>query len=621
MAWYTSEENCTNRVEIPALWHHGLARGKDDVMQHLVRSIEQDTRSKNRACTVAIDGYKSANFEAIVSGVAALLTAKNIEVSLLNIDEAFKKPAELDRLVESSECPDDPSFGRVYPGVLEDFIDQEALQRLAASAQKTLQTNGQPRVIICYGMGATLADRALRFDRVGYLDVTREQLLIRSDRGDVSMLGGIKQQGFPWKRIYYVEYPVLNRHKKKVLREIDWYIDNSSLEDAILVPAEMYHAIITELSGQPISLKVFYMPGPFGGSEFGERFKVRGLPNTSWDYEISVGDNHMLVDVGQECVLDMPLYNLIWAQPLRVMGAWSWEKYPDHFPIGIYMQDGYFDPAEKVDFKRTHMPHHLHPDSEYCQQHFNEPMGRYETYYIVRADPGAVTMHGFRDDADIDAYIEEVKKSEETKQEFDWRKYIYEHPSTTGELHQLPPGTVHGTGGRQVILEIDTNPSRESTEYSFYLYDYCRPNFNYQTNELTGSPLKMTMEHSLATLQRNRRQDFMAEKCRPAPFTLREGTGWREVSFPMCDEMPYQVNRFEFSDRIEDHTNDLFHCLSLTLGSKVKVSSKQNPSKYFIMGDCDTIIIPACFGEYVCENLAGGTCEIVKTLMITDTAQ
>ena len=37
------------------------------------------------------------------------------------------------------------------------------------------------------------------------------------------------------------------------------------------------------------------------------------------------------------------------------------------------------------------------------------------------------------------------------------------------------------------ILEIDTNPSRESTEYSFYLYDYCRPSFNYQRNDFFGT--------------------------------------------------------------------------------------------------------------------------------------
>jgi hypothetical protein len=227
-------------------------------------------------------------------------------------------------------------------------------------------------------------------------------------------------------------------------------------------------------------------------------------------------------------------------------------------------------------------------------------------------------MHGFKDDADIDEYVREVRRSAETNQEFDWRKYVYEHPSTTGELHQIPPGTVHGTGGRQVILEIDTNPSRESTEYSFFLHDFCRPCWNYQKNDMTGKPLRLNVEHGLAIMRRNRRQKFMAEKIRPAPVRIRSGKDWREMSFAMYYNMPYQVNRFEFLTRIEDDTNDMFHCLSLTRGTKARVSSLRDSGNALILEDCDTIVLPACFGPYVLENLGNGQCEIIKTTLITE---
>jgi hypothetical protein len=280
------------------------------------------------------------------------------------------------------------------------------------------------------------------------------------------------------------------------------------------------------------------------------------------------------------------------------------------------MQDGYFPPGDPAGFKRTHMPHHLHPDTAYARARFGEPLGRYETYYIVRADPGATTMHGFRDDADVEEYVREVLRSAETKEEFDWRRYVYEHPSATGELHQLPPGTVHGTGGRQMILEIDTNPSRESTEYSFYLYDYCRPNFNYETLDMTGPPAKLHLEHGLAVLKRNRKQAFMAQYLRPAPVAVREGEGWREVSFPMYPIMPYGVNRLEFRARIEDRTDDLFHCLTLTKGTEVRLSSRREPGNDVTLGFCDTVVVPAVYGDYVLENLGEEECEVVKAFLI-----
>ncbi|MCI5754757.1 MAG: hypothetical protein MR241_00500, partial [Firmicutes bacterium] len=50
-------------------------------------------------------------------------------------------------------------------------------------------------------------------------------------------------------------------------------------------------------------------------------------------------------------------------------------------------------PAERIS-----MPIHNHPGSDYVKKHFNEPLGRYETYYIAEAYEGANTWMGFKDD-------------------------------------------------------------------------------------------------------------------------------------------------------------------------------------------------------------------------------
>jgi len=618
MAWYTSADNCINTLPLPTGWLDQIVDGQHLVNQEIARCLIADVDRLKRPCFFALDGYKGALLAPFLGGFGEILAAAGIEVKSFNVNSVFRSKAEIDEILRESDKPDDPSFGRVYTGVLEDLIDPQKVRHVTEIWGDLREKRGAREVVICHGMGAGLALWGHWFDRLAYCDVTREQILVRADHNELLPVGEDVPCGFPWKQIYYVEYPMLNRHKKRMLKSVDWYIDNSTTDNPKLVPGDLYHAMVAALSGRPLSFKVFYMPGTFGGQEFGKRFKVDGLTNTSWDYEISVGDNHLLVDAGHGRLLELPFYNILWEQPLRLLGSYSNATYPDHFPIAIYMQDGYFAPEEKTDFKRTHMPHHLHPDTAYCREHFREPIGRYETYYIVRADPGACTMHGFKDDANVDEYIEEVKHSAETKQEFNWRKYIYEHPSSTGELHQIPPGTVHGTAGRQVILEIDTNPSRESTEYSLYLYDYCRPNYNYEKNDFTGRPAKLQIEHSLAVMRKHRRQKFMTENCRPAPNCLRQGKDWREMSFPMYYNMPYQINRLEFLTQIEDDTQDMFHCLALTLGQKARVYSKREPANDFILEDCDNIVLPACFGEYICENLGNSPCEIVKTFLITE---
>jgi hypothetical protein len=617
MAWYASSDNCINQLSVPKAWRDQIVCGWDDVVRSIGIRLIADVNHLHRPCFLALDGYKGAQLKRLLDGLTTILVDAGIRVLSFNVNEVFRSRDDVNEILRDYERPEDPSFGRVFHGALEDLIDFKKVGEITARWKGLRETAEARQVVICHGLGAGMAIWRHCFDRVAYCDVTREQILVRAERNELLPVGEDTPRGFPWKRIYYAEYPMLNRHKKSLLKSADWYIDNARDDNPKLIPADVYHALITELSGRPLAFKVFYMPGTFGGHEFGKRFKVEGLPNTSWDFEISVGDNHLLVDVGSDCTLEIPFYNILWEQPLRLLGSYSSATYPDHFPIAIYMQDGYFAPGDKAEFKRTHMPHHLHPDTAYCRSHFGEPLGRYETYYIVRADEGACTMHGFKDTADIDGYIEAVKKSAETKREFDWRNYVYEHPSQTGELHQIPPGTVHGTGGRQIILEIDTNPSRESTEYSFYLYDYCRPTFNYQRHDFSGRPAKLQIEHGLAILRRNRRQSFMADQCRPRPTCVRQGADWREMSFPMYCNMPYQINRFEFHAKIEDDTRDMFHCLSLTLGRKVRIYAKRDPSNAIVLEDCDSIVLPACFGEYICENRGEGPCEIIKTFLIT----
>jgi hypothetical protein len=618
MAWYTSSDNSINHPPIPQTWQNKIIHGQGNVDKVLSSALNADIQRLHRPCLLALDGFKGAKLQPFFEGIRRELTASGVEVVNINVNQIFHEHEKIEEIIRPYEKPEDPFFGRVFPGGLLDLIDPVKLAELATRLAKLRSENGRQALVICHGMGAGIQPLRHYFDRAAYCDVTREQIIIRAEKNEILPVGGDTPNGFPWKRIYYVEYPMLNPHKKQFLKAVDWYIDNSHENDPKLLPGEVYHALMTELSGRPVCFKVFYMPGTFGGYEFGKRFRVDGLPNTSWDYEISVGDNHLLVEAGKGRPLELPFYNVFWEHPLRFVGTYSHAKYPGHFPVAIYMQDGSIPLGEKNGFKRTHMPIHLHPDTAYCRDNFGEPLGRYETYYIVRADPEGCTMHGFKEDADIDGFVREIRKSAETKQEFDWRKYIYEHPSKTGELHQIPPGTVHGTGGRQIILEIDTNPSIESTEYSFFIYDFHRPNFNYEKNDFSGRQLRLQMEHGLDIMRRNRKQKFMARHCRPDPVCVREGKDWREMSFPMYYNMPYQINRFEFLTSVEDNTGDMFHCLALTVGQKVRVFSKRDPSNDFILEDCDNIILPACFGEYVCENLGEKPCEIIKTYLITE---
>ena len=62
-------------------------------------------------------------------------------------------------------------------------------------------------------------------------------------------------------------------------------------------------------------------------------------------------------------------------------------------------------------------------------------------------------------------------------------------------MYLIPPGTTHGHGGNQMVLEMDTVPSIAGTEYSFFMYDFMRPSWDDTTKTMTGKPVKMHLDH------------------------------------------------------------------------------------------------------------------------------
>jgi hypothetical protein len=333
MAWYTSPDNCINRPPLPEAWQSQIKSGTAEVHRALANALIADVQRLQRPCFLALDGYKGAKLQPFLDGLRGLLAAGGVDVVLFNVNHVFRTKAELDEIARPCERPDDPSFGRVFSGDIEDLTDPAKVRKTMAHWEKLRAEKGKRSVLICHGMGAALAPWRHLFDRVAFCDLPREQIIIRSERNELLPLGEDTRGGFPFKRVYYFEYPLLNRHKKQLLKWMDWYIETAHEDNPKLIPAEVYHALITELAGRPVCFKVFYMPGMFGGTEFAKRFNVPGLPNNSWDYEISVGDSHLLVDIGRDRVLELPFYDLIYEQPLRFLGTYANATYPDHFPI------------------------------------------------------------------------------------------------------------------------------------------------------------------------------------------------------------------------------------------------------------------------------------------------
>ena len=101
----------------------------------------------------------------------------------------------------------------------------------------------------------------------------------------------------------------------------------------------------------------------------------------------------------------------------------------------------------------------VHPEDEYAKKHSND-FGKYESWYIIDAKPGATLVAGTNvDDANI------IKRALEDNT---LEQYLQKWPVKKGDYITIPAGMLHALGKDIWAIEVGTN---SNTTYRFYDYD------------------------------------------------------------------------------------------------------------------------------------------------------
>jgi len=295
--------------------------------------------------------------------------------------------------------------------------------------------------------------------------------------------------------------------------------------------------------------------------------------------------------------------------PEQMVGPLVHREYPDLMPLQVWLDDGYF--PEPVSYERSSMPVHDHPDTDYVRRHFNEPLGRYETYYIVEAYKGATTWMGYKENADLEEWERLTRESNNQKPIPNWQDYIKRWDTVVGDLFLIPPGTSHGHGGNQMILEMDTGPSVAGTEYSFFTFDYARTTWDDEKKSMTGPRMRMHLDHSF-TNNRWRRENYVRENLRARPVVQSGDGDTRKDQYTSLPEMPFHIERLFFVDSIVNDTEGKFmHIATLAEGEEVTIRSRKNPELQTKIERLQAAIVPAGMGEHEYINEKGGHALVV----------
>lgn len=595
MPLYEDKHNAENVIKVSSKTRESAVFGTGKIVSLMADQLEA-------AKTVALDGWYGVDYQTIVKEVGKEMEKRGVSCTFVDANTLFLPQEEL-AAYKQPYITDDPGFGYVNDsGMISDLMDEKAVKAL----KKKLETPREP--VLVYGSGAAVPELRETYGKVFYLDTTMQRLELKMWEGELIPFGCSQPpREYNWKEYHYNDFYLLYRHKKYIVAQMDYYLEAYDTENLKLVTGEAYEEIVAETVKYPIKQVQIFQPGPWGAYRHKDLWDIKGLEISAWN-KMSGPEMSVVVDFGAEQMLNFPLINLL-SHNREVTGDYMAENYPDLWPLDIWLDDGYFpdrQPAERIS-----MPIHNHPSSRYVKTHFNEPLGRYETYYIAEAYEGANTWMGFTDDCDLEEFENKCYESNNLTPIENWKDYIANWKSNVGDLYLIPPGTAHGHGGNQMVLEMDTSPSIAGTEYSFFQYDFARNSWDDEKKEMTGKPLKMHLDHAFDN-EHYRRAKYVQEKLRArAEVTVWNKEYWMD-KFSSLPEMPFDIERIYF-DRRGEYTTSGKHLqiITLTVGHNVTIRSKAHPERCTTIERLQCAAVPAYFGDYELISEDGSFCTCV----------
>jgi len=566
MAIYECRANNENHISISRESRESVVFGTKKVTEQILNIL----KGRKTKIKIAFDGWYGVEWNKILSANEDRCEAEGISIKTYHSGIFFKEKGAL-KEYKQTYITDDPAFGREnLGGTLEDIIDFEKISFF----KETLDNNDfESDIAIVYGPGSAFESLLDSYDYVFYFDKLVQYVLLKMWDFTLEPFGyDSHDKNYYWKEYYYCDYHILLKHKLFLAGKMDYYVDALHSEDLKMLPRMAYDEIVQTLAKYPIKCIETYQGGPWGAYRFKQLEDIEGLECNAW-HTMTSPDLSMEVDFGGEEMHNLP-FLLLMQYPKKLVGKYVAEKYPLLFPFQVGLDDGWFPkPTAK---ERTAMPMHNHPGIDYCRENFNEIYGRYETYYIVEAYENGGSFIGYKDDCNLEEWERKCRESDNSALIPDWQDYCKFWDTKAGDLFLIPPGTVHGHGGNQMVLEMD------------------------------GKPMRMHLNHGFNN-ERWRRESYVKEKLRSRPKVVYSKDDYCIEQFSSIGEMPFHIECIYYYDRAEYSTKGKYtHVLTLTRGKRAMIRSLSNPELKAEIVRYHNAVIPASFGDYEVCSLDGG---------------
>ncbi|MEW1773634.1 hypothetical protein [Streptomyces sp. NPDC086777] len=533
---------------------------------------------------LSVDGPAALDWDALADGLAAAVRSAGREVRLVDVRHHYE-PAAADRVAARPVPADDPFFTPLSEARVRDLFG-------VVPRADRLPDAG---IVVVFGPGAGLCEP----DVLWYADLPKRYAEAAVAHGRLPVGVNLARPGEPGDlvRLFYTDWPVLDRHRDAHATRVDRWIDMQDVSAPASLDGAALRSTLEHLVRGPVRTRPYFNSTPWGGqwaaSELGFTPQAG---NTALGYELIAPEAGVLIGERSGPQVEIPFQLLCVLHPQAMLGEEVHRAFGTSFPIR-------FDYLDTVGGGNLSL--HCHPQEHYMREVFGWPYTQHETYYVTASEPGARILLGLTEDADPDVMRRQVQDAIAHGTPIPVEDHVQTHPATVGQLFMIPAGTPHASGAGNLVLEVSATPYL----YSLRFYDWLR-------KDAAGASRPLPYAHGFANLDTTRRGEDVTKDLVQQPRTLRAGEGWREEVIGALPEMFYAVHRLVVAPEadVADDTAGRFHILNVAAGQGVVIETRDAGSHFLAFAE--TVTVPAAAGPYRISPVGSAEVHVVKALVV-----